>query len=139
MHDRTRACNISQRTKIIVFQRDHGQCIFCNQKGLPEAHVISRAHGGLGVPQNIVTICRHCHDWMDNTTVRDQMVSFAKQYLQRKYPNWAPSQVTYDKYDKDKAKRLIIEAEIALQKGFKPPTFSKGDKDKAPPDGFTWI
>lgn len=139
MHKRTRACNISQKTKKIVFQRDHGQCIFCKQKGLPEAHVVSRAHGGLGVPQNIITVCRKCHNKLDQTTARVYMIPVANYYLHQKYPNWSPSKVTYDKCDKDKAKRLILEAEVALQEESKPPTFDKCDKDKAPPDGFTWI
>lgn len=139
MHKRTRACNISQKTKIIVFQRDHGQCIFCNQKGLPEAHVISRAHGGLGVPQNIITVCRACHDKLDNSTSRQQMLEAAKKYLKGIYPNWNESYLVYDKWHKDKglsAEVCIIDSNI---EPFKASDTQKCDKDKAPPDGFTWF
>ena len=50
MHHRTKACSITKKVKMIVYERDEGLCIFCGKPGSPVAHVISRAHGGLGVP-----------------------------------------------------------------------------------------
>lgn len=50
MHHRTKACSITKKVKMIVYERDEGLCIFCGKPGNPVAHVISRAHGGLGVP-----------------------------------------------------------------------------------------
>ena len=66
-HKRTKACSISTKTKLIVYERDKGCCIFCGKIGLPEAHIIPRSHGGLGCEENIVTACRSCHDKLDNS------------------------------------------------------------------------
>lgn len=82
---RARACAIPKAVKIKVYERDGGLCIFCGRPGLPEAHVISRAHGGLGIEQNIVTACRVCHDRMDNSTERRVYVEYANRYLERIY------------------------------------------------------
>ena len=82
---RSKACAITKAVKIKVYERDNGLCIFCGRPGLPEAHVISRAHGGLGIEQNIVTACRVCHDRMDNSTERKVYVEYANRYLERIY------------------------------------------------------
>lgn len=140
MHKRTKSCAISKMTKLIVYTRDNQRCIFCGRKGLPEAHVVPRSHGGLGVPQNIVTVCRKCHDLMDNSTQRQQLIEIAKAYLKDYYPDISQSDVIYQKWDKDKAKRLIKMAEprnkVALQT-LKDQLCEK-DKEK-PPQGFEWI
>ena len=65
MNERTKACAISKATKDAVYKRDRGQCVLCGKPGLPEAHYIPRSKGGLGIEQNIVTLCRPCHDLMD--------------------------------------------------------------------------
>ena len=66
-------------------------CIFCGRPGDPVAHVISRAHGGLGVERNIVTACTQCHERMDNSTYRKIYVSRSKSYLENIYGpiDWA--------------------------------------------------
>ena len=74
------ALPISKKAKEMVYKRDEGSCIFCGAPGLPEAHYIPRSHGGLGVPQNIVTVCRPCHDKMDNSVQRQQSIS--KDFIQ---------------------------------------------------------
>lgn len=98
MHKRTKACAISKETKRIVYERDNGCCIFCGRPGRPEAHVISRAHSGEGIPENIVTVCRECHDMMDNSVYRKQYVDFAIGYLKNFYPDWSKEKVTYSKW-----------------------------------------
>lgn len=85
MHKRTRACSIPRKVKLIVYDRDEGLCIFCGRPGAPVAHVISRAHGGLGIPENIVTACTQCHERMDNSPDRQMYVERARQYLERFY------------------------------------------------------
>ena len=87
MHKRTKACAISKKTKIRVYERDKGRCIFCGAPGLPEAHYIARSQGGLGIEQNIVTVCRPCHDRMDNSTDRQQMLQVAAGHLKSFYPD----------------------------------------------------
>lgn len=139
-HKRTKACEISKKTKLIVYERDGGCCIFCGKIGLPEAHVIPRSHGGLGCPENIITICRSCHDKLDNSTERKKMLFYAIQYLKWFYPDWKKENFIFDKYRKDKAKKhletgktapLIIIDELAFEKTLK----DKGE----PPDGFRFL
>lgn len=139
-HKRTKACEISKKTKLIVYERDGGGCIFCGKIGLPEAHVIPRSHGGLGCPENIITVCRSCHDKLDNSTERKKMIFYAIQYLKVFYPDWKKEIFIFDKYRKDKAKKhletgktasLIIIDELAFEKTLK----DKGE----PPDGFRFL
>jgi 5-methylcytosine-specific restriction endonuclease McrA len=98
MHRRTKACAIPKDVKQRVYERDKGRCIFCGAPGLPEAHVISRAHGGMGIEQNIVTVCRNCHERMDNGIMRSAYQRAAVEYLQNIYPEWRKEDVIFDKY-----------------------------------------
>ena len=98
MHRRTKACAIPKDVKQRVYERDKGRCIFCGAPGLPEAHVISRAHGGMGSEQNIVTVCRNCHERMDNGIMRSAYQRAAVEYLQNIYPEWRKEDVIFDKY-----------------------------------------
>ena len=62
---RTKACEITPEVKAQVEKRDGYCCIFCGAPGRGEAHFIGRAQGGLGVPENLLTVCRACHNQMD--------------------------------------------------------------------------
>ena len=141
MHKRTRACAISKKTKLRVYERDKGRCIFCGAPGLPEAHYIPRSHGGLGIEQNIVTACRPCHDKMDNSTDRQQMLQMAADHLKRFYPDWNEQSLVYDKWHKDKAQEQIKEQKFSNNQGLNGKNAEKPQKDKAdePPDGFYFI
>lgn len=64
MSKRSRACEISQKVKEIVWNRDNHKCIYCERyvpKTFANAHFIKRSQGGLGIPENIVTLCSECH------------------------------------------------------------------------------
>ena len=140
MHKRTRACAIPKEVKLIVYERDHERCIFCDSPGLPEAHVIPRSHGGLGVPQNIITVCRSCHDKLDNSTDRQQMLDVAVGYLKRYYPNISQTDVIYQKWEKDKAKSLIKEAKARKADALMDLEAQKADKDRGKlPQGFEYL
>lgn len=140
MHTRTRACAIPKEVKLIVYERDHERCIFCGAPGLPEAHVIPRSHGGLGVPQNIITVCRSCHDKLDNSTNRQQMLDVAVGYLGSYYPDIFQTDVIYQKGDKDKAKRLIKEAKDRKADALMDSEVQKADKDRGKlPQGFEYL
>ena len=140
MLTRTRACAIPKEVKLIVYERDHERCIFCGAPGLPEAHVIPRSHGGLGVPQNIITVCRSCHDKLDNSTNRQQMLDVAVGYLGSYYPNISQTDVIYQKWDKDKAKRLIKEAKDRKVDALMDSEAQKADKDRGKlPQGFEYL
>ena len=71
---RTKALEIPRKVKIAVFERDNERCILCGSNGLPEAHYIPRSKGGLGIEQNIVTLCRECHRRYDQTTDRTNII-----------------------------------------------------------------
>lgn len=97
MNRRTRACAISPAVKERVRERDKGICVFCGMQGLPEAHIVPRSHGGLGIEQNIVTVCRSCHNRMDDSVMRPQMVAIAEKYMRMEYPGWEREQCIYRK------------------------------------------
>lgn len=84
--NRSKATDISQRVKKIVWERDNQRCIFCGSTlAMPNAHVIPRSKGGLGVEQNIVTACYECHFKMDETSERQRYIDYANSYLDRIY------------------------------------------------------
>lgn len=94
---RTKALEIPRKVKIAVFERDNERCILCGSNGLPEAHYIPRSKGGLGIEQNIVTLCRECHRRYDQTTDRANIREFLRQYLMKKYPEWDEQNLYYRK------------------------------------------
>lgn len=140
-HKRTKACAISKKTKERVYKRDNGRCIFCGAPGLPEAHYIPRSHGGLGIEQNIITACRLCHDKLDNSTQRQQMLQKAAAHLRRHYPDWNEKDLIYDKWRKDKGKEHSKEKIVSNHAHIKADFAEKPQKDKgnAPPEGFYFM
>lgn len=95
---RAKATDISQKVKRAVWERD-GHCVFCgNPYASPNAHYISRAQGGLGIEQNILTLCMDCHRRYDQTTDRAQMRDFFKEYLKGQYPDWDETKLYYKKF-----------------------------------------
>ena len=139
-HKRTKACAISKKTKLKVYQRDNGLCIFCGAQGLPEAHVIPRSQGGLGCEANIITACRKCHDKLDNSPKRKEMLKTAIEYLKRFYPEWTKEDYIFDKWHKDKG-----QSDILIDKGSKNVTLLKSNTEKPlndkakPPQGFHFL
>lgn len=94
---RTIALSIHRNVKQAVFDRDGGCCVLCGRRGNPEAHYISRAHGGLGVEENVVTLCRECHRKYDQTTEREAIGEILADYLRSHYPDWDPTKLIYKK------------------------------------------
>ena len=96
---RSKACDIPQSVKKKVWGRDWERCIICgNHQAMPNAHYISRAHGGLGIPENIVTLCQMCHHGYDNTEMRPQYREFIRNYLQGIYgDDWDEEKLIYKK------------------------------------------
>lgn len=99
MSRRSKATDISQKVKNIVWQRDNQRCIICeNPNAMPNAHYISRAKGGLGIEQNVVTLCMKCHHDYDNGFKREENKKLIKEYLQSKYEDWNEISLIYKKY-----------------------------------------
>lgn len=97
MRKQTKATNIPPKVKTAVYDRDKGRCIICGQLGDPVAHYISRAQGGLGVEQNIVTLCWMCHQTYDQSPKRVEYRQYIRQYLKQKYPDWNENDLIYRK------------------------------------------
>lgn len=95
---RTRACEISPEVRGIVEKRDGYCCIFCGAPGRGEAHFVNRSQGGLGIPENIITICRFCHNQMDNGMASKLYRIKAEEYLKAHYPDWDVSKLVYNKW-----------------------------------------
>lgn len=97
MNRRTKALQIPPKVKEKVLSRDKW-CVWCGSpRGIPNAHYISRAHGGLGIAENILTLCPECHRRYDQTTERPKMREFFKEYLQSRYPDWDEEKLIYRK------------------------------------------
>lgn len=84
--------------KEAVWERDHHRCIVCGSPyGMPNAHIISRARGGLGVEKNIVTLCQECHRRYDQSTKEDheKIKAIINERMLRIYGEIKESEVTY--------------------------------------------
>lgn len=96
---RAKACDISKKVKDIVWERDGCRCIICNSyQAMPNSHYIRRSQGGLGIEENIVTMCMSCHREYDQGTGRKPMETYIENYLKSKYPNWDKSKLIYKKW-----------------------------------------
>lgn len=103
---RSKATDISQSVKQKVWERDNGRCVVCgnNYNVMPNAHYISRAKGGLGIEENVVTLCTNftknqCHHKFDNGTreERERIGAIIENYLKSKYPYWDKEKLFYNK------------------------------------------
>lgn len=104
---RSQACDISPKVKQEVWERDNHRCIICGSPlAAPNAHYIPRSAGGLGIPENIVTLCTNfspnrCHYRYDfgSADDREQIGQQIEDYLRGIYPDWDPEKLVYKKYD----------------------------------------
>lgn len=99
MHRQTKAADISPAVKRAVWERDGQGCVLCRSPyAAPNAHYIPRSRGGLGVEENVVTLCAVCHDQYDNGPGRKAAEEEIRRYLKGKYPDWDESRLRYRKY-----------------------------------------
>lgn len=103
---RAKATEIPWRVKLAVWERDNGCCVVCgnNYNVMPNAHYIPRSRGGLGIEQNVVTLCTEltenkCHRKFDFGTAieREYIGGKIKEYLMSKYPDWNEADLYYKK------------------------------------------
>lgn len=99
MHKQTKAVDVPPAVKRAVWERDGRRCVLCGSPfAAPNAHVIPRSQGGLGVEENIVTLCPACHDRYDNGEGRAYTREELTAYLREKYPGWDEESLRYRKY-----------------------------------------
>ena len=103
---RTRACDIPKRVKDRVWERDGGRCVVCGSSYnvMPNAHYIPRSQGGLGIEENIVTLCTNltenqCHYRFDygSRAEREAIGKKISSYLRKTYPGWDEDKLIYHK------------------------------------------
>lgn len=101
MSKRSKACEISQKVKEKVWNRDNHKCIYCGiyvPKTCANAHYIKKSQGGLGIEENVVTFCLKCHyeeDFGQNTKLYE---SYMKNYLKSIYgEDWNKEKLVYRK------------------------------------------
>lgn len=106
MRKDTKARSITRAVKKAVAERDsfdgYPCCVNCGRPAPPEnptafscAHFVSRSQEGLGVEENILTLCPECHRRYDQTTDRERMREYFKEYLMDHYPGWDEDQLIY--------------------------------------------
>lgn len=106
MRKDTKARDFSRRAKVEISIRDRIEgwpcCVYCGASAPVElawsnAHYISRAQGGLGIPENGLTLCPRCHRRYDQSTDREEMREFFREYLKEKYEGWDEEKLIYRK------------------------------------------
>lgn len=100
MSKMSRACEIPPKVRRKVWARDGGCCIICGSpQAKANAHYIRRSQGGLGIEQNVVTLCQECHDDFDNGSKREENGRMIRGYLKSCYRDWEEKKLYYNKYD----------------------------------------
>ena len=105
--NRTKATDIPQNIKRAVWERDRGRCVVCGccRNVMPNAHFIPRSKGGLGIEENIVTLCTNltdnqCHYKFDFGTrqEREEIEEKIERYLKSKYLGWNREKLIFRKF-----------------------------------------
>lgn len=104
---RSKATDIPMSVKKKVWERDNHRCVVCgnNYNVMPNAHIVSRSKGGLGIETNIVTLCTSltplkCHDKYDNGTKKEkeEIDRIICRYMKSIYgDNWCKEDQVYKK------------------------------------------
>ena len=97
---RSKATDITLKVRKEVIERDK-YCVICGKPGNDIAHYINRSHGGLGIKENLVLLCRECHFAFDNgksKEIAENIRLDIKTYLHFKYPLMKEENLKYKKW-----------------------------------------
>ena len=106
MRKDTKARDFSRKAKEQISERDSIDgwpcCVYCGLAApaplaWSNAHFIARSQGGLGIPENGLTLCPEHHRRYDQTTDRKRMREYFREYLKSKYENWSEEALIYRK------------------------------------------
>ena len=96
---RTKATDIPKRVKDAVWERDGGRCVICKYyPANPTCHILSRAHSGMGIETNIVTLCNEHHRLFDSGTreQREHYEGIITAYMKIQYgKDWCKEDQAY--------------------------------------------
>lgn len=105
------ATAIPFEVKLKVYHRDNKRCIICGRfipydeetktwiGGGSHCHYIRRSQGGLGIEENIVTLCNSCHYEFDEGKHHQEIRDYISEYLDRFYPDFEDENRVYHKYN----------------------------------------
>ena len=102
-----KATDIPKHVKNAVFLRDEGKCVVCGNyiNVMPNAHYIPRSEGGLGIEENVVTLCteftkNQCHRKYDFGTKEEKAYCKEKirNHLMSKHQGWNEEKLVFKKY-----------------------------------------
>lgn len=106
---RAKATDITPQVKQEVWKRDNGRCVVCGNavNVMPNAHVVPRSKGGMGVATNIVTLCTNftdnrCHYKYDFGTKEEHKAidEIIVAYMKKHYgEGWNKTDQIYRKYE----------------------------------------
>ena len=108
MRKDTKARDFDRKAKEAISKRDSIDgwpcCVNCGAAApaplaWSNAHFIARSQMGKGVPENGLTLCPLCHRRYDQTTEREKMRDFFREYLQNMHENWNEDALIYRKGD----------------------------------------
>ena len=95
---RSKATDFNKKIKMEMLERDNYRCIFCgNAYSLTPSHYVSRASGGLGIIENGACLCISCHQALDQSSDREQMMLEFQMYLGRHYPDFEDVDRIFDR------------------------------------------
>ena len=106
MRKDTKARDFDRKAKEAISQRDSINgwpcCVYCGSAApaplaWSNAHFIARSQGGLGIPENGLTLCPTCHRLYDQSLARKRMREFFREYLKSHYKNWSEDALIYRK------------------------------------------
>lgn len=106
MRKDTKARDFDWKAKEAISKRDSIDgwpcCVFCGAAApaplaWSNAHFIARSQGGLGIPENGLTLCPGCHSRYDQTTGREEMRGYFREYLKDRHENWSEDALVYRK------------------------------------------
>lgn len=115
MSQRTKKLKFSAKARKEIYERDGRSCLFCRIRyHLPRPHeagyethifetmhIVSRAHGGLGIPQNGLIGCKYHHRMLDSgpKETREEMQGIIETYMKQKYTGWDRKGLEYEKWE----------------------------------------
>ena len=106
MRKDTKARDFDRKAKIVIAKRDSiggwPCCVYCGAAAPAElawsnAHYIARSQGGLGIPENGLTLCPSCHRRYDQELERKKMREYFREYLREHHDEWSEEALTYRK------------------------------------------